>query len=45
MKIFSRTLLDRRVALAWWLLALLVYCGFIVAVWPVIERNDEFESM
>jgi ABC-2 type transport system permease protein len=45
MNVLSRTLLDRRVALAWWLLGLIVYCGFIVAFWPVIDGNDEFGDL
>ena len=45
MNIFRRTLLDRRLALGWWLLGLVVYGGFIVAVWPVIDGNDEFGDL
>lgn len=45
MNILSRTLRDRRTVLAWWLLGLIVYCGFIVAVWPVIDGNDEFGDL
>ncbi|MGI9621760.1 MAG: ABC transporter permease subunit [Acidimicrobiales bacterium] len=45
MNIFVRTLRDRRAALGWWLLGLIVYCGFIVAVWPVIDGNNEFGDL
>lgn len=41
----SRTLRDRRVSLSWWLVGILVYCGWIIAVWPVVEDNQEFEDL
>lgn len=45
MNVVSRSLDDRRVALTWWTLGVVVYCGFIIAVWPVIDGNDEFADL
>ena len=43
--ITSRTLLDQRVGLTWWTVGLLVYTVFIMAVWPVIDGNEEFQDL
>ena len=45
MYILTRSLRDRRAALSWWLVGLIVYSGFIIAVWPVIDGNDEFADL
>lgn len=45
MHLLARALLDRRVALGWWALGVAIYCGFIVAVWPVIDGNAEFQDL
>ena len=45
MHIFGRALRDRRTALLWWTLGIAIYCAFIVAVWPVIDGNDEFQDL
>ena len=31
--------------LAWWSIGVVVYCVFIVAVWPVIDGNEDFEDL
>ena len=41
----SRTLSDRRVSLTWWSVGLVFYTGFIMAVWPVIDDNEEFQDL
>ena len=43
--VLERAVRDRRVSLAWWVVGVVVYCGFIVAVWPVIDGNDDFEQL
>lgn len=45
MHIFGRALRDRRTSLLWWTLGVAVYCAFIIAVWPVIDGNDEFQNL
>lgn len=40
-----RALEDRRVALAWWALGIILYTAMIMAVWPVIEGNQEFADL
>jgi len=45
MNILGRALGDRRAVLTWWSVGVVVYCGFIIAVWPVIDGNDEFADM
>ena len=40
-----RALEDRRVALAWWAVGIVLYTAMIMAVWPVIEGNEEFEDL
>ncbi|MFV2038960.1 MAG: ABC transporter permease subunit, partial [Acidimicrobiales bacterium] len=45
MRITSRALRDRRAALSWWLAGVIVYSGFIIAVWPVIDGNQELEDI
>ena len=45
MNVFVRAVRDRRVALAWWTVGLIAYVGMIVAVWPVIDGNDDFEQI
>ena len=45
MNILHRALRDRRVSLMWWAVGVAVYCAFIVAVWPVIDGNDDFEQL
>lgn len=45
MHILGRALRDRRVSLLWWAFGVSVYCGFIVAVWPVIDGNDDFDQI
>ena len=45
MNIAWRALRDRRVPLTWWTIGLVLYCVVIVAVWPVIEGNDEFAEL
>ncbi len=41
----SRTLRDRRVSLTWWSVGLVFYTGFIMAVWPVIDDNEDFQDL
>lgn len=43
--IASRTLLDRRVSLIWWAVGLVIYTVFIMAVWPVIDDNEDFQDL
>lgn len=43
--ITSRTLRDRRVSLTWWSIGLVFYTGFIMAVWPVIDDNEDFQDL
>jgi ABC-2 type transport system permease protein len=43
--IFGRALADRRRSLAWWTVGVAIYCGFILAVWPVIKDNDDFDEL
>jgi ABC-2 type transport system permease protein len=43
--ITSRTLLDGRVGLIWWAVGLFVYTAFIMAVWPVIDGNEDFQEL
>lgn len=45
MNVFSRALGDRRVALMWWTIGVVIYCAMITAVWPVIDGNDEFADL
>jgi ABC-2 type transport system permease protein len=40
-----RTLRDRRTSLIWWAIGLAVYLGMIMAVWPVIDGNEDFASL
>ena len=40
-----RALEDRRVALAWWAVGITLYTALIMAVWPVIEGNEEFADL
>lgn len=43
--VFARAVLDRRRSLLWWTVGVVLYCAFIVAVWPVIDGNDDFEQL
>jgi len=45
MHVFDRALRDRRVPIMWWSIGVALYCAFIVAVWPVIDGNDEFAEL
>lgn len=45
MNVLTRALGDRRAALIWWTVGVVIYCGFIIAVWPVIDGNDEFADL
>lgn len=45
MKLLQRAIADRRVSLAWWSVGVVIYCGFIVAVWPVIDGNEDFQDV
>ncbi len=45
MHLFERALRDRRGQLLWWTFGVAIYCLFIVAVWPVIDGNDDFEEL
>jgi len=45
MHVFDRALRDRRIPIMWWSIGVAIYCAFIVAVWPVIEGNDDFEEL
>jgi ABC-2 type transport system permease protein len=45
MHVFGRALRDRQASLLWWAFGVSVYCGFIVAVWPVIDGNDDFNQL
>lgn len=40
-----RALEDRRVSLAWWTVGIVVYTALIMAVWPVLEDNEEFADL
>ncbi len=40
-----RALHDRRASLAWWSIGIFLYTAMIMAVWPVIDGNAEFESL
>ena len=41
----ERTLRDRRVSLTWWVIGSAVYTAFIVAIWPVIDGNEDFQDL
>jgi ABC-2 type transport system permease protein len=43
--IIKRTLRDRRTVLIWWSVGVSAYSAMILAVWPVIDGNDEFEEL
>lgn len=45
MLIFRRALADRSRFLAWWTAGAVIYCGFILVFWPVIEGNDDFDEL
>lgn len=45
MPILRRALDDRSRQLIWWTIGVLVYCGFILAVWPVIDGNEDFDAI
>lgn len=45
MNLLDRALRDRQASLIWWSVGVIVYCGFIIAVWPVIDGNEEFETL
>lgn len=45
MPIFLRALADRSRALTWWTVGVLLYCGFILVFWPVIEGNEDFDKL
>lgn len=41
----NRSLQDRRTSLRWWAVGLVVYSAFVLAVWPVIDGNQEFADL
>lgn len=43
--VLARAVLDRRRSLFWWTFGVVVYCAFIVAVWPVIDGSEDFEQL
>ena len=43
--ITSRSLEDRQRSLAWWAAGLLVYTAMIIAVWPTLEDNADFQDL
>ncbi|MCP4436746.1 MAG: ABC transporter permease subunit [Actinomycetia bacterium] len=43
--ITGRSLRDRRGSLIWWAVGIFLYTAMIMAVWPVIEDNKEFEEL
>jgi ABC-2 type transport system permease protein len=45
MPIFLRALADRSRAVVWWTFGVLIYCAFILAVWPVIDGNEDFDEL
>lgn len=45
MDILRQALGSRSRQLAWWTFGVIFYCGFILAVWPVIEDNEDFDKI
>ncbi len=43
--LIRRTLANRRTSLTWWAIGLTLYVGMILAIWPVIEDNEEFATL
>lgn len=43
--ITRRALHDRRASLMWWSVGIFFYTAMIMAVWPVIDGNQEFEDL
>jgi ABC-2 type transport system permease protein len=41
----ARSLQDRRASLAWWAVGLFAYTAMIIAVWPTVEDNTDFQSL
>ena len=41
----SRALRDRRVGLAWWIVGLVGYTAMIIAIWPIVDDNEEFQKL
>ncbi len=41
----ARALSDRRVSLTWWTVGLVAYVAMILAVWPVIDDNEDFADL
>lgn len=41
----ERTIRDRRVSLTWWIIGAGLYTAFIVAIWPVIDGNEDFQVL
>lgn len=41
----TRALQDRRVSLTWWGVGILAYVSMIIAVWPIIDGNADFEEL
>ncbi len=45
LSVTRRSLLDRRTPLTWWTVGIALYTAMIMAVWPVIEGNEEFSEL
>ena len=41
----SRALRDGRLGLTWWAVGIGVYSVFIMAVWPVMDDNEDFQDL
>jgi ABC-2 type transport system permease protein len=41
----SRALRDRRAGLAWWIVGLVGYTAMIIAIWPIVDDNEEFQQL
>jgi ABC-2 type transport system permease protein len=41
----TRSLDDRRRSLAWWAVGLFLYTAMIIAVWPTLEDNADFQQL
>lgn len=41
----ERTVRDRRASLTWWIVGAALYTALIVAIWPVIDGNEDFQNL
>ena len=45
MLVTRRSLRDRRGSLIWWAVGIILYTAMIMAVWPMIDGNEEFQDL